>query len=143
PTAGVDVELRQTLWAFIRRLNHEGQTIVLTTHYLEEAEQLCTRIGMLKSGEVVALEQTSQLLGNYSARRLRVRVSGAAVPPALAEYIVDSPPSEQGWIAFRIDTVDMVENLLRALREAGCIIEDMELTEADLEDIFINIMESA
>lgn len=143
PTAGVDVELRQTLWAFIRRLNQQGHTIVLTTHYLDEAQELCTRIGMLKSGEMVALEQTSQLLGNYSARLLRVRLSAGVVPASLAEHLVRDQPDDEGWQSFRFESYDMVERLLAGLRQAGCQIAEMELAQADLEDVFLNIMESA
>src|SRR5437763_4587012 len=82
PTAGVDVELRQTLWQFISRLNREGHTIVLTTHYLEEAEALCGRIAMLKSGEVVALERTSALLAGTASTMLRFKLD-KPLPPQL------------------------------------------------------------
>ena len=143
PTAGVDVELRQTLWSFIRRLNQEGHTIVLTTHYLDEAEELCTRIGMLKAGEMVALEQTSKLLGGFSARRLRVRLRSGIVPATLSEHLVGDRPDDSGWISFRLESFEMVEHLLAGLRQAGCAIEEMELAQADLEDVFLNIMEAA
>src|SRR4051812_49632784 len=80
PTAGVDVELRQTLWQFIARLNKEGHTVLLTTHYLEEAEALCGRIAMLKAGKVVALERTSDLLKAASSNVLRFKID-SALPP--------------------------------------------------------------
>ena len=83
PTAGVDVELRQTLWKFISRLNREGHTIVLTTHYLEEAEALCDRIAMLKRGEVVALERTASLLQRFAGTRLVLRFKHGTLPDAL------------------------------------------------------------
>jgi len=83
PTAGVDVELRQTLWQFISRLNREGHTIVLTTHYLEEAQNLCNRIAMMRRGEVVALERTDALLKRFASLQLVLRITGAALPVSL------------------------------------------------------------
>ncbi len=84
PTAGVDVELRQTLWSFVRSLNAAGHTILLTTHYLEEAQQLCARIAMMKDGRIVALDSTANLLASFSERVLRVKLEGGPllVPPA-------------------------------------------------------------
>ena len=84
PTAGVDVELRQTLWQFIARLNKQGHTVLLTTHYLEEAEALCGRIAMLKAGRVIALDRTSELLKAASGNVLRFKIDGE-LPPALAQ----------------------------------------------------------
>ncbi|MBU6272878.1 MAG: ABC transporter ATP-binding protein, partial [Betaproteobacteria bacterium] len=84
PTAGVDVELRQSLWSFVRRLNREGHTIVLTTHYLEEAQELCGRIAMLKLGQVVALDDTARLIGRFKGGTLVLRLAGAPLPPTLA-----------------------------------------------------------
>ena len=75
PTAGVDVELRQRLWAFIKELNKEGHTIILTTHYLEEAETLCNRVGMMRSGKLVALDTTKNLLKKFSAKNLKLRLN--------------------------------------------------------------------
>src|SRR5436190_19879388 len=83
PTAGVDVELRQALWQFIRRLNRDGHTIVLTTHYLEEAEALCERIAMLKQGRVVVLDSTANLLGSFSGLELRLHLEHQVLPAAL------------------------------------------------------------
>src|SRR6202142_2749345 len=87
PTAGVDVELRQGLWEFVRGLNRDGHTIVLTTHYLEEAEALCARIAMLKQGRIAALDTTSNLMNRRDSLYLRLRLSGAALPPALASRL--------------------------------------------------------
>ena len=137
PTAGVDVELRQTLWAFIARLNREGHTVLLTTHYLEEAEALCHRIGMLKQGQLVALDRTANLLSATASTMLRFKTD-QALPTALAG---------QARITGRIvqlkarDAAD-VEHLLAALREAGVKIEDLEIGRADLEDVFVEIMRS-
>src|ERR1700732_2034479 len=90
PTAGVDVELRQTLWKFIARLNREGHTIVLTTHYLEEAESLCDRIAMLRRGEVVALERTSTLLQRFAGMQLFLRFTQGVLPAELRPLEVES-----------------------------------------------------
>jgi ABC-2 type transport system ATP-binding protein len=137
PTAGVDVELRQALWQFIRRLNWEGHTIVLTTHYLEEAEKLCGRIAMLKQGRIVALDSTANLLKRVHHLFLRLRLGGS-VPAGLR-------PLEHGEAAggyvLRLEDYDDVERTLAALRESGCRIEEMELMQPDLEDVFIDVMQ--
>jgi ABC-2 type transport system ATP-binding protein len=138
PTAGVDVELRQTLWAFIARLNREGHTVLLTTHYLEEAEALCQRIGVLKQGKLVALDRTSNLLAATSSTMLRFKTD-QTLPEALAP---------QSRVTGRIvqlkarDAAD-VERLLSALRLANVRIEDLEIGRADLEDVFLEIMQAA
>jgi ABC-2 type transport system ATP-binding protein len=135
PTAGVDVELRQTLWQFIARLNKEGHTVLLTTHYLEEAEALCGRIAMLKSGRVVALERTSELLKAASANVLRFKLDGTL--PAEFEgkarvtgRIVQLPAHD----------AHEIEQHLAVIRRAGLRVEDVEIRKADLEDVFIDVM---
>jgi ABC-2 type transport system ATP-binding protein len=140
PTAGVDVELRQTLWRFISKLNRDGHTIVLTTHYLEEAEELCNRIAMLKSGKVIALEKTSALLGDFSSRRLNLKISGGQWPEQLIEFAVQGAPDESGRVELRLDSFDSVESMLRTIRTAGYAIEEMEVGQADLEDVFVSMM---
>ena len=135
PTAGVDVELRQTLWQFVDGLNRQGHTVLLTTHYLEEAEALCQRIAMLKTGRVIALERTSTLLSNATANVLYFKTDGA-LPPALAALarvtgrIVELPAHDPAEI----------ERHLATLREAGVRVEDLEIRKADLEDVFIALM---
>ena len=94
PTAGVDVELRQTLWAFIRSLNAQGHTILLTTHYLEEAQQLCSRIAMMREGRIVAMDSTTRLLTSFSERVLRLKLEGGELPGALA---ASATPEPGGW----------------------------------------------
>ena len=118
PTAGVDVELRQTLWAFVRGLNAAGHTIVLTTHYLEEAQQLCTRIAMMRDGRIVALDSTARLLASFSERVLRVKLEGGALPPELAGQATD----EGG--ARRFGLVDDLGELLVARHRAA--VEESE-----------------
>jgi ABC-2 type transport system ATP-binding protein len=142
PTAGVDVELRQTLWKFITRLNREGHTIVLTTHYLEEAEALCNRIAMLKAGRVVALDSTSNLIKRISNSQLVVRLAQGMLPDALKPLVSHPDELLSGRkYTLRIDQYDDVEPILAALRQSGAVIEDMQLQQADLEDVFIQIME--
>lgn len=135
PTAGVDVELRQTLWQFVARLNKEGHTVLLTTHYLEEAEALCGRIAMLKLGKVVALDRTSALLAGTASTMLRFKMD-TPLPPQLAA---------QSRVTGRIVQITAhdaaeVERILGVLRQAGCHPEDLEIGRADLEDVFLEIM---
>ena len=136
PTAGVDVELRQTLWHFIRRLNEAGHTIVLTTHYLEEAENLCNRIAMLKAGRIVALDTTANLLRRFSLHSLRLRTNGA-MPAAL----VGGATENGGWWSFPFDAYGEVEPLLANIRAAGCVIADLEIGKPDLEEVFVRVMQ--
>jgi ABC-2 type transport system ATP-binding protein len=139
PTAGVDVELRQGLWQFVQRLNREGHTVILTTHYLEEAEALCGRIAMLKQGRVVALDTTNNLLARFSRHTLSVRLAAENVlPVALRARASES----NGCHVFRLAGFAEVEPLLRELREATCVIDDLRLTQADLEDVFVGVMQS-
>ena len=142
PTAGVDVELRQTLWGFIRRLNRDGHTIVLTTHYLEEAQELCGRIAMLKQGQVVALDRTSALLRQLAGGRLLVRLASGEIPASLAP-IAKADETSAGRVVMCIDRYEQVEPILAQLREAGCVIEEMELLHSDLEEVFVRIMQDA
>jgi ABC-2 type transport system ATP-binding protein len=139
PTAGVDVELRQTLWQFVRRLNRDGHTIVLTTHYLEEAQELCGRIAMLKQGRVVALERTADLLGRFGGGAVTLRLSGAPLPEGLRPLLVGEPLSG-GRIRLRLDDWQALEPVLARLREAGCHLDELELVPTDLEDVFVKIM---
>ena len=135
PTAGVDVELRQTLWAFIAKLNKQGHTVLLTTHYLEEAEALCGRIAMLKAGRIVALDTTSELLKAASSNVLRFKTHGD-LPPALAQRARVTGRVVQ----FPAHDALEIEKYLAAVREAGLVAEDVEIRKADLEDVFLDVM---
>ncbi|HMW62751.1 ABC transporter ATP-binding protein [Accumulibacter sp.] len=140
PTAGVDVELRQGLWQFIRRLNRDGHTVILTTHYLEEAEALCSRIAMLKQGRIVALDTTSNLLARFAGQTLTVRLAGAApLPP---ELHARATGGEGSW-SFHLSRLGEIEPLLATLRQSGCLIDDLRLSQADLEDVFLGVMQSS
>jgi ABC-2 type transport system ATP-binding protein len=142
PTAGVDVELRQTLWKFISRLNREGHTIVLTTHYLEEAQALCNRIAMLKAGKVVALDSTSALIRRISGSQLIVHLAKGALPDELKPLVSHPDELISGRkYTLRVNEYTDVEPILAKLRESGAVIDDMHLQQADLEDVFIQIME--
>jgi len=141
PTAGVDVELRRELWEFIQSLNRDGHTIVLTTHYLEEAQNLCTRIAMLKAGRIVALDSTANLLGRLEAHRLRLKLgAGACLPAGFAGKASREP---DGFLSIDLKGVDELAALLTGLREAGAAIEDIELGRPDLERVFVKVMRSA
>ena len=135
PTAGVDVELRQTLWHFIAKLNKQGHTVLLTTHYLEEAEALCSRVAMLKHGEIIKLSTMSDLLKSASSNVLQFKTDSALPKPLagrarITGRIVQIPAA---------NAAD-VEQLLAALREGGVTPEDVEIRRADLEDVFIHVM---
>jgi len=134
PTAGVDVELRQTLWQFISQLNKQGSTVLLTTHYLEEAEALCGRIAMLKQGELVALEKTSELLKRASANVLRFKTD-ASLPGDLAALARVTGR----FVQLPAHDALEVERILARVREAGVPVEDIEITKADLEDVFLDL----
>jgi ABC-2 type transport system ATP-binding protein len=135
PTAGVDVELRQNLWAFIRKLNRDGHTIILTTHYLEEAEALCGRIAMLKAGKVVALDTKRNLLSSFAG--LNVRLTADMLPEAWQSRVVRH---QDGTYLVSLANYAELERLLAALREAGATIAELSLQEADLEQVFLRIM---
>ena len=135
PTAGVDVELRQTLWQFISRLNKEGHTVLLTTHYLEEAEALCTRIAMLKAGKVVALAPTAQLLANASSNVLRFKLDGEL--PAELQPIARVTGRV---VQLKANSAAEIEQHLAAVRTAGLVAQEIEIRKADLEDVFLELM---
>lgn len=137
PTAGVDVELRQGLWEFVRQLNRDGHTVVLTTHYLEEAETLCTRVAMLKLGRVVALDTTRNLLAAVSGIHLKVRLQPDRLPAGLEGEATRNPDGTR-MIAIRhhADVADVIV----ALRTEGVQVQELELVQPDLEEAFVKIV---
>ncbi len=137
PTAGVDVELRQGLWKFIRELNAAGHTIVLTTHYLEEAETLCGRIAMLKQGRVVALDTTRNLLQHFSGVRVRIRLLPDVLPPGLAPWHVAREGESE---ILQLPDHGAIERVLAALRAAQVQAQELEVLQADLEQVFVQMM---
>ena len=138
PTAGVDVELRQGLWRFVRQLNGDGHTIVLTTHYLEEAESLCSRVGMLKQGRLVALDSTHNLLRGFSGIYLRLRLANGALPESLRPMLAAAQVS--GEYVLALHHYPDVEGVLRTIRDNGLEVAAMELEQPDLEEVFVAIM---
>ncbi len=138
PTAGVDVELRQSLWEFIARLNAEGHTVLLTTHYLEEAEALCKRIAVIKGGKIVALDRTEALLQRFASSVLSFRLLKGTLPAAFAQA-----QEQSGRTALAVRGPVDVEQTLAALRQAGCDIDELELRRADLEDVFLELIGAA
>lgn len=137
PTAGVDVELRQTLWTFIRKLNQEGHTIVLTTHYLEEAEELCNRIAMLKQGQVVALDSTRDLLQRHATSQVKLTLNTGRLPEALQSQVLYQ---DDNRFTFELKDYAALEPLLASVRQAGLVLEELAVVEPDLEDVFVKIM---
>ena len=139
PTAGVDVELRQILWEFIKKLNSEGHTIILTTHYLEEAETLCQRVAMMKNGKIVALDTTANLLSKLPGKNLRLQLGDAGLPTALLPML---KTGESGVYTLALTELNQVEFALSELRKANITVQDMQLMEADLEDVFMSLVGS-
>ncbi|WP_297325145.1 ABC transporter ATP-binding protein [Nitrosomonas sp.] len=138
PTAGVDVELRQTLWNFIQQLNQDGHTIVLTTHYLEEAETLCHRVAMLKAGKIIALDSTQNLIGKMtSGNSLKLRLLPDTLPPVLQALQISH---HNGMYELKIENYAHVEFILASLRSENNQILEMHLQQPDLEDVFVNLM---
>lgn len=136
PTAGVDVELRYMLWEFIKRLNREGHTIILTTHYLEEAENLCSRVALLKQGEVIALDSTKNLLASIPGKKLRLKLA-SALPPSLKGMVRHQEAKDY---TLSLNAIHQVEYVLAELRSANVAVDDMQLIEPDLEDVFVDLM---
>jgi ABC-2 type transport system ATP-binding protein len=140
PTAGVDVELRQLMWEFIKKLNREGHTIILTTHYLEEAEALCSRLAMMKQGEIVALDSTANLLNKFAGKNLRLKLGQATLPANLLPMLKHG---EGGFFTLALSDLGQVEFALGELRKAKIVVEDIQLIEADLEDVFLSLVGGA
>ena len=140
PTAGVDVELRQSLWAFVQELNDAGHTIVLTTHYLEEAETLCSRIAMMKRGKLIALEAKDKLLARSASREIALKLS-AALPATLAAPF--SAREQDGRQILTLPDIGKLEQVLRELREHEVEIRELSVHETDLEQVFVELMNGA
>ncbi|MDE0856658.1 MAG: ABC transporter ATP-binding protein [Nevskia sp.] len=138
PTAGVDVELRRTLWSFMNELHAQGTTVVLTTHYLEEAQDLCERIAIIDKGRVRIIETTAQLLNRHPFRFLRLKLgNGGELPQSLRPLVAGE---KNGSIELRLERdKHPISGVFAALRAAGLDIEDVHTREPDLEDIFIEL----
>jgi len=140
PTAGVDVELRQNLWSYVRKLNRLGVTIVLTTHYLEEAEELCDEIAIINHGEVVACDATANLLNRLDKKVITIRplCALASLPQALVA--MGGCLNAAGEIVIRFSPSHLsVGEILQKLQELAIRIADLSTEESDLEDIFLQL----
>ncbi len=137
PTAGVDVELRRQLWAYVRELNARGVTIVLTTHYLEEAQELCDTIAIVNHGQVVACEPTRKLLGRLDTKAVVITPQEPfETPPAIAGFDGKLRPDGRLAITFKPEATS-VDEVLNAVRAAGVGIKDLSTEDPDLEDVFL------
>ncbi|GGH31023.1 ABC-2 type transport system ATP-binding protein [Cribrihabitans marinus] len=142
PTAGVDIELRQMLWTNVRKLNQQGMTIILTTHYLEEAQEMCDEIAIINHGRLVAQDSTANLLGRLDARAMVIAPDGPVGALPRAEGI-EATLREDGALVLRYRSgTTRAEEVLEAVRAAGIAIRDVKTEEADLEDVFLSLTAS-
>jgi len=144
PTAGVDIELRQSLWAYMKEMNERGVTILLTTHYLEEAETLCDRIAIIDQGRVVACDTTPALLHRVDAKELMVTLADDIdrLPPSLARFQAEVQPPRRVVIRYRPSETKIGE-IIGAIAAAGLVIADLTTEETSLEDIFLDLTRAA
>jgi len=136
PTAGVDVDLRHALWRFIRRLNEDGHTIVLTTHYLEEAENLCGRIAMMKRGRIVALDTTRSLLERFSGSYVKLKLVSGPLPGTLRARLARE---EEGYHTLGLESYADLEAVMHELARHAVKVQEMELLQPDLEEVFLKL----
>ncbi len=140
PTAGVDVELRRQLWEYVKELHAKGTTIVLTTHYLEEAQEMCDQIAIINHGEVIACESTDTLLSRMDRKKLIVHPETAIdeIPETLKDLDIAMRPDGALIVSYRANETRVMD-LLNRMREAGIRIKDLATEEADLEDVFVSM----
>jgi ABC-2 type transport system ATP-binding protein len=147
PTAGVDVSLRRDMWDLVRRLRNRGTTIILTTHYIEEAEDMADRVGVIDHGRLVLLEETAALMRKLGKRRLSITLPHrlASIPSALAQWPLQlEAEGERLVYDFDANAADTgISRLLRDLGAAGIDYKDLETSRSSLEDIFVNLVEGA
>ncbi|WP_439155384.1 ABC transporter ATP-binding protein [Yoonia sp.] len=142
PTAGVDIELRNMLWQNVRKLNDDGMTIILTTHYLEEAEQMCDDIAIINHGEVVIRDSTANLLGRLDSKTLVITPEKPAALPDLPENITGQK-RDDGTLAFTYQSGSTpADAILSIVRDAGITIKDVTTRQSDLEDVFLSLTSS-
>ncbi|WJY20534.1 ABC transporter ATP-binding protein [Fontisubflavum oceani] len=139
PTAGVDIELRQMLWANVRKLNEQGMTIILTTHYLEEAQEMCDEIAIINHGEVIVRDRTETLLAQMDAKTLVIMPEGVAGPVQTPDGVECSKRADGALVfSYRRSTVS-ADTILQAVRAAGITIRDVATEEPNLEDVFVEL----
>ncbi len=134
PTAGVDVELRQSLWAFIQELNQQGHTIVLTTHYLEEAQTLCNRIAMLKKGQLITLDDKENLLSLGSGVLLWLQLQSELCPDCIQSLYLRN---QDNGVVLQLDDYTQIESVLHQLNREKIVVHKMQILEKDLEEVFL------
>jgi len=144
PTAGVDVELRRDMWNLVRSLKAAGVTIILTTHYIDEAEEMADRVGVINRGEIILVEDKSELMRKLGRKKLTLHLEHAlaCVPPALAAYNLELA-GNGGELVYTYDEGEDrsgITTLLQALREAGIRFKDLHTTQSSLEDIFVTLV---
>ena len=144
PSAGVDVELRRDMWDMVRRLRDSGVTIILTTHYIEEAEEMADRIGVINNGEIVLVEDKAVLMEKLGKKQLTLQLQGplAEVPAALAAYQLELSPDRTA-LTYTFDAQHEgtgIAPLMRQLAESGVDFKDLQTTQSSLEDIFVNLV---
>ena len=144
PTAGVDIELRRSLWEFVKELNTNGTTVVLTTHYLEEAEELCDRIAIINRGQVIACDDTRALVARLDKKELRITVTEplTALPGGLSRFTVELPDDQNLVFRYRTGETE-IRDILAAISDAGLRIADLSTEEPDLEDVFLELSREA
>jgi len=142
PTAGVDIELRQMLWENIRRLNQQGMTIILTTHYLEEAEEMCDEIAIINLGQLVARDSTANLLGRLDAKTMIIQPDSPATTLPKGEGLEISSRADGALVITYHSSITSAEAVLAAVREAGISIRDVKTEQADLQDVFLELTRS-
>jgi len=138
PTAGVDVDLRRTLWEFTKELHQQGHTIILTTHYLEEAEALCDKVAIMQRGEVKALDSTQALLSKHHYRYLRVTL-GAAANQLIAPLQTRLVEKESNGLVFKLEKTASLSQLLAWLHESRLEVTDVSSRDASLEEVFLDL----
>ncbi len=137
PTAGVDIELRQMLWANVRKLNEQGMTIILTTHYLEEAQEMCDEIAIINHGEKIAQDSTANLLGRMDSRTMVIVPDGPVQTLPETDNVTTTQRDNGDLVLQYRSTLTTAEQVLEAVRQAGIRIRDVRTEEADLEDVFL------
>jgi len=143
PTAGVDVELRKSLWEFVRKLHKQGHTIVLTTHYLEEAESLCDRIAILNHGDIIALDSKQALLDSDIGKMMRVVITAADMFAALPDDLNARILKHEGNVIeleFHKDKASIID-IINKFAQSGIEIVDLQTSRADLEDVFVDLVQ--
>lgn len=144
PTAGVDVELRRDMWHMVRRLRDTGVTIILTTHYIDEAEEMADRIGVIHKGELILVEDKAELMNKLGRKQLTLQLQHPLqnLPPALEAYALELS-ADGRQLVYSFDTQSEqtgIDGLLRRLAEAGIDFKDLKTSQSSLEDIFVNLV---